>query len=545
MSPLISRGFGGRRRRDVDPSRIPPGQYVVNDFPVLSAGPTPTVPLTSGRSPSPAPSTSPHRGPGKSSCALPDEDVTTDIHCVTKWSKLDTTWRACPSTPCSRVSRPTADFVLAFCDGGYTTNLPLDDVTDGKAWVAYEYDGEPLEPEHGGPARLLVPHLYFWKSAKWVRGLQLIDRRRARVLGDQRLPQPRRPLAGAAVLGATEGDAARRRLAVATVRQSRPRRRARTTLDARRAGLAGPSRGPARRCPPDGRGRLPGRSVPTRSPPARGRAARAHGRAHRRRRGLALPDRRAPPGDQLELRGPIGGCFVWDAGDGGPLLLLGGGSGLVPLMAMLRHRAAATSTVGATVLVSARGWDDVLYRDELSSLDGDGVTIRYTLTRGNRQGGGDGRRANAEMLRELGADRAGNVRVFIAARPDSSSTSPTCSCSWDTTHTPSRPSASDRREADHGCVGHAHRRQRDRGAPPRRLRPRVHHYGTHVPVLRRPQHGRRPPRVRRCRHRPRGAPTATTLRCGSPSSPDRLVFELPGRLEHAAPRVRLRHRRMT
>jgi ferredoxin-NADP reductase len=120
------------------------------------------------------------------------------------------------------------------------------------------------------------------------------------------------------------------------------------------------------------------------------------------------------PGDQLELRGPIGGYFVWDTGDGDPLLLLGGGSGLVPLMAMLRHRAAVTSTVGATVLVSARGWDDVLYRDELSSLDGDGVTVRYTLTRAQPPGwrGWSGR-VNAEMLRELGANRAGNVRAFI------------------------------------------------------------------------------------------------------------------------------------
>ena len=73
--------------------------------------------------------------------------------------------------------------MVAFCDGGYTTNLPLEDVIDGKAWVAYTYDGEPLEPEHGGPARLLVPHLYFWKSAKWVRGLELRERGRARLLG--------------------------------------------------------------------------------------------------------------------------------------------------------------------------------------------------------------------------------------------------------------------------------------------------------------------------------------------------------------------------
>jgi DMSO/TMAO reductase YedYZ molybdopterin-dependent catalytic subunit len=99
--------------------------------------------------------------------------VTVDIHCVTKWSKLDTTWRGVSlDTVLARV-QTEAGFLTAWSDGGYTTNLALEDVRDGRAWVAYEYGGEPLEPEHGGPARLLVPHLYFWKSAKWLRGLTL------------------------------------------------------------------------------------------------------------------------------------------------------------------------------------------------------------------------------------------------------------------------------------------------------------------------------------------------------------------------------------
>ena len=84
-----------------------------------------------------------------------------------------------------------AEYVTAFCDGGYTTNLPLEDVTDGKAWVAFAFDGEPLDPEHGGPARLLVPHLYFWKSAKWVRGLRLTEEDERGVLGRARLPHAR------------------------------------------------------------------------------------------------------------------------------------------------------------------------------------------------------------------------------------------------------------------------------------------------------------------------------------------------------------------
>jgi DMSO/TMAO reductase YedYZ molybdopterin-dependent catalytic subunit len=105
--------------------------------------------------------------------ALASEPITVDIHCVTKWSKLDTTWRGVSIDALLDNVETEAEYLTAYSDGGYTTNLALEDVTDGKAWVAYEYSGEPLEPEHGGPARLLVPHLYFWKSAKWVRGLTL------------------------------------------------------------------------------------------------------------------------------------------------------------------------------------------------------------------------------------------------------------------------------------------------------------------------------------------------------------------------------------
>ncbi len=105
--------------------------------------------------------------------ALPAETVTVDIHCVTKWSKLDTSWKGVSLDTLLAGVATEAEYVTVFSDGGYTTNLKLEDLTDGKAWVAYEYDGRPLDPEHGGPARLLVPRLYFWKSAKWVRGLTL------------------------------------------------------------------------------------------------------------------------------------------------------------------------------------------------------------------------------------------------------------------------------------------------------------------------------------------------------------------------------------
>ena len=156
---------------------------------------------TSGTSRSSARSTRPHRWNWDELRALPSETITVDISCVTKWTKLDMVWEGVPVDALLDGVETSAEYVTAFCDGGYTTNLPLADVTDGKAWIAFAYDGEPLEPEHGGPARLLVPHLYFWKSAKWVRGLRLTDDRRARLLGVERLPHLRRPLEGTAVLG--------------------------------------------------------------------------------------------------------------------------------------------------------------------------------------------------------------------------------------------------------------------------------------------------------------------------------------------------------
>jgi DMSO/TMAO reductase YedYZ molybdopterin-dependent catalytic subunit len=169
----ISRGFRGRRPVDVDPSRVPPGQYVVDDFPVLSAGPTPRTPLSDWSFTIRGLVDEPLTWTWDAFRALPSETVDVDIHCVTKWSKLGTSWRGVSiDTLLERVDT-SAEYLLAWSDGGYTTNLPLEDVVDGKAWIAYEYEGEPLEPEHGGPARLLVPHLYFWKSAKWVRGLEL------------------------------------------------------------------------------------------------------------------------------------------------------------------------------------------------------------------------------------------------------------------------------------------------------------------------------------------------------------------------------------
>ena len=169
----ITRGFHGRRRPDVDPARVPPGQYVTQDFPVLSAGPTPHGALESWSFTIRGQVDQPRTWTWDEFQSLPHETVTRDIHCVTKWSKLDTVWRGVSVDTLLDGIDTAAEYVIEFADGGYTTNLPLADVTGGKGWVAYEYDGEPLAAEHGGPARMLVPHLYFWKSAKWVRGLKL------------------------------------------------------------------------------------------------------------------------------------------------------------------------------------------------------------------------------------------------------------------------------------------------------------------------------------------------------------------------------------
>jgi DMSO/TMAO reductase YedYZ molybdopterin-dependent catalytic subunit len=174
MSP-ISRGFHGRRRETpAETGRVPPGQYVTTDFPVLSAGPTPHTQLAGWTFTIMQAGDTIKSWTWEDMRALPAEEVTTDIHCVTKWSKLDTRWQAISIDTLLAQVEHDAPYALAFSDGGYTTNLPMADITGGQAWLAFGYDGEPLQAEHGGPARLLVPHLYFWKSAKWVRGLELL-----------------------------------------------------------------------------------------------------------------------------------------------------------------------------------------------------------------------------------------------------------------------------------------------------------------------------------------------------------------------------------
>jgi DMSO/TMAO reductase YedYZ molybdopterin-dependent catalytic subunit len=173
----ITRGFTGRRRDARDP-RLPPGQYDAGrDWPVLNAEATPRLDTSSWTFTVEGSVERPTTWTWDEIHALPPSVFDGDIHCVTTWSKLGVSFSGVSvDTLIAAVCvQPSATHVLAFCHTGYTTNLPLADVTDGKAWVVWDYEGSPLPVQHGGPARLLVPHLYFWKSAKWVAGLRLLD----------------------------------------------------------------------------------------------------------------------------------------------------------------------------------------------------------------------------------------------------------------------------------------------------------------------------------------------------------------------------------
>jgi DMSO/TMAO reductase YedYZ molybdopterin-dependent catalytic subunit len=176
--PPVSRGFRGSRKPEARSSRVPPGQHLVSEFPVLSAGPTPQADLATWTLALQEGGSLLAKWTWAEFGALPQTSLVADIHCVTTWSKLDTEWRGVSFDTllaAAGLPEPPAPFVMAYCDGGYTTNVPCEDLASGKGMIATHYDGEPITPEHGGPARLLVPHLYFWKSAKWVRRLRFLE----------------------------------------------------------------------------------------------------------------------------------------------------------------------------------------------------------------------------------------------------------------------------------------------------------------------------------------------------------------------------------
>ena len=175
---MPTRGFVGRRPAEEEAKRLPPGQYRTDDFPVLSLGPTPSVDVatwkfTINNGPRPL-----ARWNWVEFEALPRTSLRKDIHCVTKWSKFDTHWEGVSIDDLFAAAgiTPPTPFLLAQSHDGYDTNIPVADVISGKAIIATRFNGDPLQAEHGGPARLLVPHLYFWKSAKWVKGLRFTAR---------------------------------------------------------------------------------------------------------------------------------------------------------------------------------------------------------------------------------------------------------------------------------------------------------------------------------------------------------------------------------
>jgi DMSO/TMAO reductase YedYZ molybdopterin-dependent catalytic subunit len=176
MSQLTP-GFHRRKPAGPDAGRLPPGQYLVrgSDFPVLSAGPTPRVDTARWKFAVTTEDGARREWNWQEFTAMAGPVGPVDVHCVTHWSKFDTTWHGVSlDVLLDGMTSEKTKYALARCYEGYTTNVPVADLTGGQAWIVHAFDGQPLAPDHGGPARLLVPHLYFWKSAKWVKEIQLL-----------------------------------------------------------------------------------------------------------------------------------------------------------------------------------------------------------------------------------------------------------------------------------------------------------------------------------------------------------------------------------
>jgi DMSO/TMAO reductase YedYZ molybdopterin-dependent catalytic subunit len=180
--PMTPRLFGERGRTraatlGIDPERVPPGQSPTLKWPVLTVGDTPRVSTDQWLLSVDGAVAEPYTLDWDAFTQFAQTDWSGDIHCVTRWSKFGMSWRGADARALVERAKPTpeATHLLAHCYGGYTTNMPLTDITEHPALVAHVADGAPLEAEHGGPARLFVPHLYLWKSAKWIQRLELLD----------------------------------------------------------------------------------------------------------------------------------------------------------------------------------------------------------------------------------------------------------------------------------------------------------------------------------------------------------------------------------
>ncbi len=414
MPPIISRGFRGRRA-DAPADRVPPGQYVTKDFPVLSAGPTPHTSIEHWDFSIGGEVDEPRSWTWEELRALPSEEVTVDIHCVTKWSKLDTVWQGVSVDTLLDGLETSAEFVVQFPMRGYTTNLPLEEITGGKAWSAFGYDGEPLEPEHwwsgasaGAAPVLLEERQVGARAAPACRG-------RARFLGSQRLPQLRGSMARATLLGRLNWQVAD----VVDVVVETPRVK---TIGLDVAAWEGhrPGQHVDVRLTADD-GYQAQRSYSIASAPD---GTRIELTVERLEDGEVSPylTEELRTGDKIELRGPIGGYFVWEPSQDDPLLLVGGGLGVVPLMAMIRalgRLPPARRRRGA--LSPLCSWDDVIYRDELERLSGNGLRVVHTLTRSQPPTwAGYARRLDEEMLAEIGPSwPIVHASTFVARRRSS------------------------------------------------------------------------------------------------------------------------------
>ena len=174
---MLDRLLGGSKLNDEQKRRVPPGQYVTEKFPVLHYGSVPRVDLTTWDFRVWGEVDNPFSFTWAEFQQMPRKSVHTDIHCVTRWSKLDTDFSGVAIQHILELAqvRPTAGFVVAHAEQGYTANMPLDVLDDDDVLLADQFDGKPLEPDHGYPLRLFVPKKYFWKSAKWVRGLEFLS----------------------------------------------------------------------------------------------------------------------------------------------------------------------------------------------------------------------------------------------------------------------------------------------------------------------------------------------------------------------------------
>lgn len=385
---VISRGFAGRRIPES--AKLPPGQYLETGFPVMSVGPTPAVGTGTWEFTITTEAGERHRWDWREFTRLPAEEVTRDIHCVTKWSKLGTKWRGVSLDTLLADVATGASYVMAESADGYTTNLPLADLRGGRAWVAFGHDGGPLAPEHGGPARLIVPHLYFWKSAKWVTGLRLMRDDEPGFwedLGYHDSGDPWREQRYRGALGTWRA---------ATVTATRAETATATMIALDVPGLPGHLAGQqvdVKLTAADGYSAQ--RSYSIASAPQTGRLELT---VQRIAGGELSPylTRELRPGDQLEVRGPIGGSFTREPdADDAPLLLIAGGSGIVPLMSMIR---ANKRRVPARLIYSVRAPADVIYASELSErIKATPLDVTFCYTRAAPPGAPAGR-VSAEVI---------------------------------------------------------------------------------------------------------------------------------------------------